>query len=216
MVFTKSMFKGCQYGLFCFDRLGIKWLLLILSFIPPLCHVIVVAPIKLRIEIYQWTVHFHPETWISYLCAVFFLILYFFACLSFKKDSKALIDTFVFALAFVLPSGMGSGVLLPVRWSLHAYVCVCAARLTLLALLAASSMLLAGGLLQGSALDKNSPKNQDLENGPCAQTSSVGSSTLKCLETICFLLSLMMNFCRVPLLVLSKYLELGKLRQLGA
>lgn len=124
MVFTKSMFKGCQYGLFCFDRLGIKWLLLILSFIPPLCHVIVVAPIKLRIEIYQWTVHFHPETWISYLCAVFFLILYFFACLSFKKDSKALIDTFVFALAFVLPSGMGSGVLLPVRWSLHAYVCV--------------------------------------------------------------------------------------------
>lgn len=96
------------------------------------------------------------------------------------------------------------------------HMCVCAARLTLLALLAASSMLLAGGLLQGSALDKNSPKNQDLENGPCAQTSSVGSSTLKCLETICFLLNLMMNFCRVPLLVLSKYLELGKLRQLRA
>lgn len=44
---------------------------------------------------------------------------------------------------------------------------VCASMLPLLALLAASPVLLSGGLLWGNVLDQN----QDLENGPCAETS---------------------------------------------
>lgn len=100
------------------------------------------------------------------VCTGFFfpVLLYFFCLFVFWEKSQGA-DWFVSALAFVLSLWNGSWCTAAEMVPISIYVC--AASLTLLTLFAASSTLLSGGLLQGGALDKS----QDLENGPCAQTS---------------------------------------------
>lgn len=122
MTYTKSVFRKAA-GMVCFDWQ--TWYQVVVAY-PQFYSTSVTCDCGGPNQIKDWNLLLNCpfSSWnLNFL--VVLPVLFFFFCLYFKKDSKALIDTFVSALAFVLSLWYGLWYRC-CQWAVpHKHICVC-------------------------------------------------------------------------------------------